>query len=278
MKIVRTIEEVRQTLVPLRSHAPIGFVPTMGAWHDGHVALIRAAHRGGCIVVASIFVNPAQFNDPRDLAAYPRDEIRDARMAAAAGVDVLFIPSVEEIYPAEFATSIDVEGAARGLEGELRPGHFNGVATVCLKLFHIVDPAVAFFGQKDAQQVAVIEQLVRDLNLPSGPCRPCAMPTDWRSRRGTSDCRPTSGVARSRFHRRSPPASRPIEADRTRSLPRGERSPDSPWSTCRSPILAAGSRSPPRLASVRFASSTTFTSRAHRRPHRSRLFVRPLRR
>src|SRR5262249_14261653 len=166
MRIVRTIEELRQAFTPLRSRAPIGFVPTMGAWHDGHVALIRAALRDGCIVVASIFVNPAQFNDPRDLAAYPRDEVRDARMAAAEGVDVLFIPTVDEIYPPGFATRVDVEGAACGLEGELRPGHFGGVATVCLKLFPIVDPAVAFFGQKDAQQVTVIEQLVRDLNLP----------------------------------------------------------------------------------------------------------------
>jgi pantoate--beta-alanine ligase len=153
-------------LAPLRLHASIGFVPTMGAWHRGHVALIHAARRRGCVVVASIFVNPAQFNDPADLAGYPRDEARDADMAVAEGVDVLFVPTVDEIYPTGFASWVDVHGEARGFEGDLRPSHFRGVATVCLKLFHLVDPDIAFFGQKDAQQVAVIGQLVRDFNLP----------------------------------------------------------------------------------------------------------------
>ena len=166
MQIVRTIVDLRRALAPIRSRAPIGLVPTMGAWHDGHLALIRAARREGCATVASIFVNPAQFNDPADLAAYPRDEQRDERMAASEGVDVLFVPSVDVMYPRGFATWIDIAGAARGLEGELRPGHFRGVATVCLKLFTIVDPDVGFFGEKDAQQVAVIEQLVRDFSLP----------------------------------------------------------------------------------------------------------------
>ena len=166
MKTVRTLAELRRTLAPQRRHASIGFVPTMGAWHSGHVALLRAARRRGCVVVASIFVNPAQFNDPSDLAGYPRDEARDADMAVAEEVDVLFVPTVDEIYPAGFATWVDVYGEACGLESDLRPGHFRGVATVCLKLFHLVDPDIAFFGQKDAQQVAVIEQLVRDFNLP----------------------------------------------------------------------------------------------------------------
>ena len=166
MKIVRSIADLRRTLTAIRRRVPVGLVPTMGAWHDGHLALLRAARREGCITVASIFVNPAQFNDSADLAAYPRDEERDARMAADEGVDVLFVPTVEEMYPRGFATWIDIAGAAHGLEGDLRPGHFRGVATVCLKLFAIVGPAVSFFGQKDAQQVAVIEQLVRDLNLP----------------------------------------------------------------------------------------------------------------
>jgi pantoate--beta-alanine ligase len=165
MKIVRTIRDVRRTLASIRRRAIIGLVPTMGAWHDGHLALIRAAQRERCVTVASIFVNPAQFNEPADLAAYPRDEERDARLAADEGVDVLFVPTVAEMYPSGFATWIDVGGAAHGLEGDLRPGHFRGVATVCLKLFAIVDPAVSFFGQKDAQQAAVVEQLVRDLNL-----------------------------------------------------------------------------------------------------------------
>jgi len=166
MKIVRTVADLRRTLVPIGRRRAIGLVPTMGAWHDGHLALIRAARREGCVSVATIFVNPAQFNDPGDLAAYPRNEERDARMAADEGVDVLFVPPVREMYPQGFATWIDIAGAAHGLEGDLRPGHFRGVATVCLKLFAIVEPAVSFFGQKDAQQVAVIEQLVRDLNLP----------------------------------------------------------------------------------------------------------------
>jgi pantoate--beta-alanine ligase len=166
MKILRTIADVRHELGRVRQDAPVGLVPTMGAWHEGHLALIRAARREGCTTVATIFVNPAQFNDPADLAAYPRDEVRDARMAADEGLDILFIPSAEEMYPRGFATWVDIGGAADGLEGELRPGHFRGVATVCLKLFTIVAPDVSFFGQKDAQQVAVVEQLVRDFNLP----------------------------------------------------------------------------------------------------------------
>jgi pantoate--beta-alanine ligase len=165
VKIVRTIADLRRTLAPLRLEASIGFVPTMGAWHSGHVALVHAARRRGCVVVASIFVNPAQFSDSADLAGYPRDEARDAGMAVAEGVDVLFVPTVDEIYPTGFASWVDVSGEARGFEGDLRPGHFRGVATVCLKLFHLVDPDIAFFGQKDAQQVAVIGQLVRDFNL-----------------------------------------------------------------------------------------------------------------
>src|SRR5258705_8405714 len=126
MHIVRTIVDLRRALAPIRPRAPIGLVPTMGAWHDGHLALIRAARREGCVTVASIFVNPAQFNAPADLAAYPRDEQRDARMAADEGVDVVFVPGVEEMYPRGFATWIDIAGAAHGLEGDLRPGHFRG--------------------------------------------------------------------------------------------------------------------------------------------------------
>jgi pantoate--beta-alanine ligase len=171
MKLVRTIQETRQLLVPgatslRRSFSDaVGLVPTLGALHAGHAALFEVA-RGECaVVVASIFVNPLQFGDPADLAAYPRVESQDAALAEEAGVDVLFVPSVETMYPSGHATWVDVEGAATGLEGASRPGHFRGVATVCAKLFAIVDPDVAFFGQKDAQQVAVIDQVVRDLNL-----------------------------------------------------------------------------------------------------------------
>ena len=156
MKIVRRIDE-------LRLAGDIGLVPTMGALHDGHVALFRAARDESELVVASLFVNPAQFSERADLAAYPRDVERDAEIAAESGVDLLFAPPAEELYPAGFATW--VEPADTGAEGAARPGHFRGVATVCLKLFNIVRPRRAYFGRKDAQQVAVIRRLVRDLNL-----------------------------------------------------------------------------------------------------------------
>jgi pantoate--beta-alanine ligase len=156
MKIVRTIAELELAGV-------VGLVPTMGALHDGHRSLLRAARAENDIVVASLFVNAAQFGDAADLAAYPRDEERDAEIARAEDVDVLFAPNAEEIYPPGFRTWVDVEGT--GAEGIARPGHFRAVATVCLKLFNIVRPERAYFGQKDAQQAAVIRKLVRDLNL-----------------------------------------------------------------------------------------------------------------
>jgi pantoate--beta-alanine ligase len=137
----------------------------MGALHDGHVSLMRTARAECSTVVASLFVNPTQFGDPNDLQGYPRDEASDARIATANGVDFLFAPAVEEIYRSNHATWIEVGGPAIGLEGAFRPGHFRGVATVCLKLFLIVAPRRAYFGQKDAQQVAVVSQLVRDLNV-----------------------------------------------------------------------------------------------------------------
>ena len=166
MKIVRTVADVRAVLAPLRSkNRIIALVPTMGALHNGHVALFSAARSAADVVVATIFVNPSQFGDPEDFSLYPRDEAADAEVARAAGVDVIFAPSVEELYPSGYATWVTVDGPAVGLEGEFRPGHFRGVATVCVKLFTCVAPKVAFFGQKDAQQVAVIKQTVRDLNL-----------------------------------------------------------------------------------------------------------------
>jgi pantoate--beta-alanine ligase len=168
MTIVRTIAQVRAAVANARANATrrtVGFVPTMGALHEGHLALIRRARAGCDVVIASLFVNPRQFNDPRDLAAYPRQEEQDAELAQSAGTDVLFAPPAEEIYPDGHATSVDVGGAAMGFEGDRRPGHFDGVATVCLKLFNIVSPDIVYFGQKDAQQAAVIRQIVRDLNL-----------------------------------------------------------------------------------------------------------------
>jgi pantoate--beta-alanine ligase len=145
----------------------VGLVPTMGAFHAGHHSLIRAARERSDTVVVSLFVNPKQFNEAGDLAAYPRDEERDAAEAEALGADVLYAPSADEVYPAGFATSVRVEGLSDVLEGAERgPGHFAGVCTVVTKLFNVVQPDLAFFGQKDAQQVAVLRRMVRDLDLP----------------------------------------------------------------------------------------------------------------
>lgn len=165
MIVAHTKRALRDALAPRRPHARIGFVPTMGALHRGHVALFDTARAASDVVVASVFVNPAQFDDPADLAAYPRREAEDAAMAREAGVDVLFAPEAGEVYPSGHATRVVVGGAAAGLEGASRPGHFDGVATVCLMLFHMVEPSAAYFGQKDAQQVAVVRQMTRDLGL-----------------------------------------------------------------------------------------------------------------
>ena len=162
MRIVHTVAELRASLEPARE---IGLVPTMGAFHAGHLALFRAARAENDVVVVSLFVNPAQFDSGDDLAAYPRDEERDARIAAEAGTDILFAPAVDELYPLGYQTWVDVEELSRDLEGAARPGHFRGVATVCCKLFNLVRPRRAYFGQKDAQQVAVVRRMVRDLNL-----------------------------------------------------------------------------------------------------------------
>jgi pantoate--beta-alanine ligase len=137
----------------------------MGAFHAGHLALFAAARQENDVVVASLFVNPAQFGANEDLDRYPRDEERDAALAEKAGVDVLFLPTRDEMYPDGYGTWVDVGELGKRLEGEFRPDHFRGVATVCLKLFNIVRPDRAYFGQKDAQQAAVVKQLVRDLNL-----------------------------------------------------------------------------------------------------------------
>jgi len=161
VKVVRTIQELRLALEGGRR----GLVPTMGAFHAGHVSLMRAARSECTQVVVSLFVNPAQFGAADDLERYPRDEQQDVRVAQEAGVDVLFAPSAQQLYPDGFATWVDVD-VAGGEASARRPGHFRGVATVCLKLFNLVRPDVAFFGQKDAQQVAVLRQMVRDLNVP----------------------------------------------------------------------------------------------------------------
>jgi pantoate--beta-alanine ligase len=163
VKTVRSIGALREALAGRQGI--LGLVPTMGALHAGHRALIEAARAECDTVVVSLFVNPAQFDEAADLASYPRDEEHDAALAAEAGADVLFVPEPGEIYPDGFQTWVDVEDLSRGLEGAYRPGHFRGVATVCLKLFNIVRPQFAYFGQKDAQQIAVVRRMVRDLNL-----------------------------------------------------------------------------------------------------------------
>ena len=163
MKIVRTVEELRAERRQVTQSHKVALVPTMGAFHEGHVALFRTACAECDVVVVSLFVNPAQFGPNEDLERYPYDEERDVRIAEEEGVDVLFVPSAAEMYPAGFATWIDVADA--GAEGKARPGHFRGVATVCVKLFNLVRPDVAYFGRKDAQQVAVLQRVLRDLDL-----------------------------------------------------------------------------------------------------------------
>jgi pantoate--beta-alanine ligase len=168
MRTIRTIAELRAHVRAQRAAGHrIGLVPTMGAFHAGHESLIRAARAHTDEVIVSLFVNPAQFNDPRDLAAYPRDEQRDADIAARLGADILFAPPPEEVYPPGFSTTVGVPGLSDVLEGAQRgPGHFAGVCTVVAKLFNMVEPDVAYFGQKDGQQVAVLKRMARDLDFP----------------------------------------------------------------------------------------------------------------
>ncbi len=164
MRVARKVAEVRAARGG--TTRSVALVPTMGALHAGHASLLAAARAECDLLVASIFVNPAQFPPGEDYAAYPRNEDGDLRALARAGVDVAFLPAVEEMYPPGFQTWVDVTELSHGLEGAARPGHFRGVATVCLKLFNVVRPDRAYFGRKDAQQAAVVARMVRDLNLP----------------------------------------------------------------------------------------------------------------
>ena len=168
MRTLRSVSELRAALAsPRRAGRTIGLVPTMGSLHDGHVSLIRRAREECDEVVVSLFVNPTQFDDPTDLRAYPRDEARDAALAAEAGADLLFAPPVEEVYPPGFSTTVAVRGLTEPLEGEHRGvAHFHGVTTIVTKLLNMVGPDVAYFGQKDAQQALVIRKLVTDLDIP----------------------------------------------------------------------------------------------------------------
>ena len=163
MRVVPRIDEAREAL--RGGQGIVGLVPTMGGLHEGHRVLFAAARPECDVLVASLFVNPAQFAERGDLDTYPRDLEADAALAEAAGVDLLFAPAADEMYPPGFATWVEPAGVADGLEGAHRPGHFRGVATICLKLFNVIRPQIAWFGRKDAQQIAVLKQLVRDLDL-----------------------------------------------------------------------------------------------------------------
>jgi pantoate--beta-alanine ligase len=164
VRVYSEITDLREVLAPLRS-ASIGLVPTMGALHEGHLSLLRAARAENETVVMSLFLNPAQFGDESDLSGYPRDDESDLALAEEAGIDFVFAPPVEEMYPLGFQTWVDVTELGSILEGHFRPGHFRGVATAVLKLFEIVRPDRAYFGQKDAQQAQVVRQMIRDLAL-----------------------------------------------------------------------------------------------------------------
>lgn len=176
MLIARSVADMRASIAPARrAGRRIGLVPTMGALHDGHLSLLRRARLDCDVVVMSLFVNPRQFEEASDLGAYPRDEARDRDLAADAGVDVLFAPAPESVYPPGFATTVSVAGPAEGLESNQRGrGHFEGVATIVAKLLNMVGPEVAYFGEKDAQQLAVVRRLVADLDI---PCAIEACPT-----------------------------------------------------------------------------------------------------
>jgi pantoate--beta-alanine ligase len=167
MKLVKTIEEMRAFSNTVHSRgAHLGLVPTMGALHDGHLSLVRAARDKSAVVAVSIFVNPTQFGPNEDFSKYPRNLKSDSALIEREHVDVVFAPSVEDMYPGGAVTWVAVEGMSDRLCGRSRPGHFRGVTTVVSKLFHIIEPDAAFFGQKDAAQVAIIRRMVRDLNMP----------------------------------------------------------------------------------------------------------------
>ncbi|MBS1676631.1 MAG: pantoate--beta-alanine ligase [Actinobacteria bacterium] len=214
-RVVRGVDELRLALAPARREGrAIGLVPTMGFLHEGHVSLLRAAHAECDVLVMSLFVNPTQFGPNEDLDRYPRDEERDLRLAGDAGVDLVFAPAASELYPDGFATAVEVSGGLTsvldGDPGRRGPGHFRGVTTVVAKLFNIVGPDIAYFGQKDAQQAAVIKRMVRDLDF---PLRVEVMPT----------VREADGLAMSSRNVYLEPADRARAAAISRALAAAER-------------------------------------------------------
>ncbi len=238
MRTLRTVGELRAALAPARrAGSTIGLVPTMGALHEGHLSLIRRAREQCGTVVVSLFVNPAQFDERSDLERYPRSELRDAGLAAEAGADLLFAPSVEEVYPPGFATAVEVLGLTDRLEGAARgASHFRGVTTVVTKLLCMAAPDVLYLGQKDAQQVVVIRRLLADLNL---PVRVEALPT----------VREADGLALSSRNALLDPRAR----ERARALSAalgatgelaaaGERSPEALLGAAHAALAAAGVR------------------------------------
>jgi pantoate--beta-alanine ligase len=236
MRTLRSVAEVRAALAEARrGERTIGLVPTMGAFHDGHLSLMRRAGEECDIVIVSLFVNPAQFNDSGDLASYPRDERRDAALAAGIGVDYLFAPSPEEIYPPGFATTVTVSGLTEVLEGAYRGrAHFDAVTTVVAKLLNVVAPRIAYFGQKDAQQALVVKRMVRDLEI---PVRIEVCPT----------MREPDGLAMSSRNVHLSPADRPRAAALHRALSvvkravaDGERDPEAASAKALGELAAAG--------------------------------------
>ncbi len=235
MRTLRTIREVRAALhSPREAGRRIGLVPTMGAFHEGHLSLMRAALSECDLVVVSLFVNPAQFPPGEDLERYPREERTDAHMAAELGVDILFAPSVEEMYPLGFGTTVDAGAVAAGLCGPARPGHFAGVATVVTRLFGIVAPDVAYFGLKDFQQVAVVRRIVADL----------ARPVEIRAR---PTVREADGLAASSRNRYLSPEARALAPALFRGLTAaadlyddGERDPETLIEAAHGPIEDSG--------------------------------------
>lgn len=209
MKILSNIKAVQKILAPLRGKKRIGFVPTMGAFHEGHLALMRRAERECDLVVVSLFVNSLQFGPKEDFAAYPRSVPSDRKMAQEAGVDLLWTPTVEEIYPSPYRTFVDVEEITRRWEGAVRPGHFRGVATVVAKLLQVVRPDRAYFGQKDYQQTRVLRQMVKDLHFPV-------------SIRILPTVRETDGLAMSSRNQRLSPAERAAAPILFRALTQAE--------------------------------------------------------